>query len=65
MKDWKTTLFGAMVTAGMGLQASPNPDYQLYGKILAGAGALGVGYFAKDADMKPEVKPETKLEIKK
>lgn len=51
MKNWKTTLFGALIAAGGGLQQVDDPTVQLIGKILAFGGPILLGLFAKDSNV--------------
>ena len=50
MKNWKTTLFGALGALGTYLAGLTDPAWlSLIGQILAGVGMLGVGVAAKDS----------------
>lgn len=48
MKNWKTTLFGALTAAGLGLTQSADPILQVIGKVLTILGPVLLGLFAKD-----------------
>ena len=51
MKNWKTTLFGGMTAAGMGLSQSDDPVLKTIGQILAVLGPVLLGMFAKDGNV--------------
>ena len=51
MRNWKTTLFGAITAAGAGLIASDDPILKTIGQILAVVGPVLFGLFAKDANV--------------
>ena len=48
MKNWKTTVFGGITAAGMGLASSDDPILKTIGQILAIIGPVLLGIFAKD-----------------
>jgi hypothetical protein len=51
MKNWKTTLFGAITAAGMGMSQSSEAIVQTIGQILAVLGPILLGIFSKDANV--------------
>ena len=51
MKSWKTTLFGAMTAAGLGMTQSSDQVIVIIGQILAALGPVLLGLFAKDANV--------------
>lgn len=48
IKNWKTTLFGGITAAGIGLSASDDPILKTIGIVLAAIGPVLLGLFAKD-----------------
>ena len=51
MKNWKTTLFGGITAAGLGLAQSTEPILQTIGQILSVLGPILLGIFAKDGNV--------------
>lgn len=51
MKNWKTTLFGGLTAAGMGLTQSEDPTLKTLGQILVVVGPILMGIFAKDVNV--------------
>jgi len=51
MKSWKTTLFGGLTGAGMGLAQMDDPILKTIGQILIVIGPVLMGIFAKDASV--------------
>lgn len=51
MKNWKTTLFGGLTAAGMGLTQSDDPLLKTIGQILIVVGPVLLGIFAKDINV--------------
>lgn len=51
MKSWKTTLFGGVTAAGLGLSQSEDPILKTIGQILAVIGPVLMGIFAKDSNV--------------
>lgn len=51
MKNWKTTLFGGITAAGLGLSQSAEPILQTIGQILSVIGPILLGIFAKDGNV--------------
>lgn len=51
MKNWKTTLFGAITAAGLGMSQSSEAIVQTIGQILAVLGPILLGIFSKDANV--------------
>jgi len=51
MKNWKTTLFGAITAAGLGMTQSSEPIVQTIGQVLSVAGPILLGIFSKDANV--------------
>jgi hypothetical protein len=51
MKNWKTTLFGGITAAGMGLATTDDAILKTIGQILAVLGPVLMGIFAKDANV--------------
>jgi acetyl-CoA carboxylase carboxyltransferase component len=49
MKSWKTTLFGAITAAGLGMSQSADGIVQVIGQIMAILGPVLLGVFAKDS----------------
>ncbi len=50
MKNWKTTLFGAVAALGAYLGTVADPTWlPMVGKVLAMVGTFGVGFFAQDS----------------
>lgn len=50
-KNWKTTLGGALLAAGTGLTRVDDPLLSALGQVMAIAGSLLLGYFAKDSNV--------------
>lgn len=50
MKNWKTTVGGILLAAGMSMQSSDNPTVKTIGFVCATIGGLMVGLTAKDFD---------------
>lgn len=48
MKNWKTTLCGALTAIGVYLTNQSDPKMNLIGQILVGAGTFLMGMVAKD-----------------
>jgi hypothetical protein len=51
MKSWKTTLFGGITAAGMGLAQTDDPILKTIGQILVVIGPVLLGIFAKDGNV--------------
>jgi hypothetical protein len=51
MKSWKTTLFGGITAAGMGLAQCEDPILKTIGQILVVIGPVLLGIFAKDGNV--------------
>lgn len=51
MKSWKTTLFGAMTAAGIGMAQADDPTVKMIGQILAVLSPILLGFFSKDKDV--------------
>lgn len=51
MKNWKTTLFGAITAAGIGLTQTDDPILKTIGQIIAILGPVLLGLFAKDSNV--------------
>lgn len=51
MKNWKTTLFGAVTACGLGLSQADDPALKMIGQILTVVGPILFGIFAKDKDV--------------
>lgn len=51
MKNWKTTLFGAITAAGLGMSQSSEAIVQTIGQILAVLGPILLGIFSTDANV--------------
>lgn len=51
MKSWKTTLFGAITAAGLGMSQSEEPIVKSIGQILAVIGPILMGLFSKDSNV--------------
>jgi hypothetical protein len=51
MKNWKTTLFGAITAAGIGMATSADGIVQTIGQILSILGPVLMGIFAKDSNV--------------
>lgn len=53
--SWKTTLCGSIAALGAFLATQTDPSWlPVLGKLLAGAGAFGIGMFARDNDKSSE-----------
>jgi hypothetical protein len=50
-KNWKTTLFGGLTAAGMGLSQTEDPILKVVGQILTVLGPVLLGIFAKDSNV--------------
>lgn len=50
-KNWKTSLGGALLAAGTGLTQVDDPILAAIGQVMAIAGSLLLGYFAKDSNV--------------
>jgi hypothetical protein len=50
-KSWKTTLFGAITAAGLGMTQSTDQVIVVIGQILAVIGPVLLGLFAKDSNV--------------
>lgn len=48
MKNWKTTLCGALTAIGVYLTNQSDPKLNLIGQVLVGAGTFLMGMVAKD-----------------
>jgi hypothetical protein len=51
MKSWKTTLFGALTAAGVGMATADDAIVKTIGQILAVIGPVLMGLFAKDSNV--------------
>lgn len=51
MKSWKTTLFGGITAAGLGLSQADDPILKTIGQVLAVIGPVLMGLFAKDSSV--------------
>lgn len=51
MKNWKTTLFGALTACGVGLSQTDDPTLKTIGQILSVVSPILLGLFAKDKDV--------------
>jgi hypothetical protein len=51
MKNWKTTLFGAITAAGIGMAQSADGIVATIGQILSILGPVLLGIFAKDGNV--------------
>jgi hypothetical protein len=51
MKNWKTTLFGGLTAAGLGLSQSDDPILKTIGQILMVVAPVLLGIFAKDSNV--------------
>lgn len=51
MKNWKTTLFGAITACGLGLSQTDDAILKTVGQILAILGPVLMGVFAKDSNV--------------
>lgn len=51
MKNWKTTLFGLILTAGAFLAQNTTGTSQTIGKAITLIGTAGIGFSAKDHDV--------------
>ena len=49
MKNWKTTMAGAV--SALGVYLTTIPDLQVFGQILTGIGTFLMGMFAKDSNV--------------
>ncbi len=49
MKNWKTTLFGGITAAGLGLSQADDAVLKTIGQIMAILGPVLMGFFAKDS----------------
>lgn len=49
MKNWKTTIFGGITAAGLGLAQSGDSVLVAIGQVLSVLGPILLGIFAKDA----------------
>lgn len=49
MKSWKTTLFGAITAAGLGMAQSSDGIVATIGQLLSVIGPILMGLFAKDS----------------
>lgn len=58
MKNWKTTLCGAVTAIGVALMAQDDPIMKLVGGVVAALGALLTGVFAKDSNVTGGTKPQ-------
>ncbi len=58
MKNWKTTLFGAITAAGMGMAAAGDSVVKTIGQILSVIGPLLMGIFAKDSNVTGGTTPQ-------
>lgn len=57
MKNWKTTLFGAITAAGVGMATAEDGTVRFIGQILATVGPLLLGWFAKDGNVTNAANP--------
>jgi hypothetical protein len=51
MKNWKSTLFGGITAAGIGMAQSGDGIVQTIGQVLSVIGPILLGLFAKDANV--------------
>lgn len=51
MKNWKTTLFGAITASGIGMSQSGDGIVQTIGQILSILGPIFMGIFCKDSNV--------------
>lgn len=51
MKNWKTTLFGALTAAGLGMAQSSEGIVQTIGQILSIISPVLLGLFCKDSNV--------------
>lgn len=52
MKNWKTTLFGAITALGVYFSTVTDPSWlSTVGQVMTGLGALMTGVFAKDSNV--------------
>lgn len=51
MKNWKTTVFGGLTAAGLGLAQSDDPILKTIGQVLMVIGPVLLGIFAKDSNV--------------
>lgn len=51
MRNWKTTLFGGITAAGIGLASADDPILKTIGQIMAIIGPVLLGIFAKDQNV--------------
>ena len=50
-KSWKSTLFGGITAAGIGMSQSGDGIIQTVGQVLAVIGPILLGLFAKDSNV--------------
>lgn len=50
-KNWKTTTFGALTAAGLGLSQMDDPVMKAAGQVMAILGPVLLGVFAKDSNV--------------
>lgn len=58
VKNWKTTLFGALTAAGLGMSQASDATVSLIGKILSVVASALMGLFAKDNNVTGGTKPQ-------
>jgi hypothetical protein len=51
MKNWKSTLFGGITAAGIGLAQHGEGTLSAIGQVMAVVGPILLGLFAKDANV--------------
>ncbi len=58
MKSWKTTLFGALTAAGLGMIQTEDPTLKLVGQLMSVLGPVLLGIFAKDGNVTGGTTPQ-------
>ena len=58
MKNWKTTVGGALAALGTLLSGSDNPTHKTIGQIVGGVGLLILGLGAKDKNVTGGTTPQ-------
>jgi len=51
MKNWKTTLFGAITASGIGMSQSGDGVVQVIGQVLSILGPIFMGIFCKASNV--------------
>lgn len=65
MKNWKTTLFGAISALGVYFSTINDPSWMpTVGNILIGFGTFLVGFFAKDSNITNSQNPGPAASVK-